>query len=86
MSYDDNNRLISVNDDGLVRNFAYDNRGNVTNNGRDSFVYDRANQPTSVVGKETYTYDGNFRRVKQVTNTGKTIFSFYSYTGGIDIP
>jgi hypothetical protein len=33
-----------------MRPFAYDARGNVTNDGRNSFAYDFANQPVSASG------------------------------------
>jgi len=63
-----------------TRGWAYDNRGNVTDNGPNSLTYDWANQPTAVTASglnEAHTYDGNLKRVKTVRN-GMTTYSVYS--------
>ncbi|MEO1151744.1 MAG: RHS repeat-associated core domain-containing protein [Pseudomonadota bacterium] len=62
------------------RDWTYDDRGNVTNNGSVGLFYDRADQPIAVLGS-TYTYDGNRRRVKQVKSNGETLYTFYSRDG-----
>ena len=88
LSYNSLGRLSSARDtaDGNIsRSYGYDSRGNVTSNGRLSFVYDAANQPTSMSGSGisgAFSYDGNYRRVKQVIN-GETIYSVYGRGGQI---
>jgi hypothetical protein len=89
MQYDASNRLHRHRDtaDGNVwRNYAYDSRGNVTNNGSISFTYDRAERPVSISGgaSGTFVYDAHGRRVKQVTG-GQTIYSVY-LSGGTLAP
>lgn len=66
-----------------TRAIAHDARGNVTQLGGMSFVYDAANQPVTVSGNTsgTYTYDGNLKRVKQVVG-GQTIYNVYSKLSG----
>jgi len=85
LTYDSRNRLSRVADsDHRTRNFSYDTRGNVKNDGRNGFVYDWANQPYSISGNglnEQHTYDGNLKRVKTVRD-GKTSYSFYSSLTG----
>ena len=85
MEYNASNRLHRHRDtaDGNVwRNYAYDSRGNVTNNGSISFTYDRAERPVSISGAASgsFVYDAHGRRVKQVTG-GQTIYSVYSSGG-----
>jgi len=85
MHYNTSKNLLShYVDNGVRKNFSYDSRGNVINNGRFSFVYDMANQPIRVQGSVSanFTYDGNKKRVKQ-TISGKTIYTVYSKTGAI---
>ena len=77
MQYDASNRLQRHRDtaDGHVwRNYAYDSRGNVTNNGTIGFTYDRAERPVSISGAASgsFVYDAHGRRVKQVVG-GQTI-------------
>jgi len=85
ISYDSNNRVSQVADTvNGTRVWAHDDRGNVTDNGPNSFTYDWSNQPTAVAASglsEAHTYDGNMRRVKSVRN-GKTIYSAYSSLTG----
>ncbi len=50
-----------------------------------TFVYDAAEQPTSITGNGVtgaFVYDGNLKRVKQVVN-GETIYSVYGQSGAI---
>ena len=82
INYNSLNRVISVNDAGVSRNFGYDTRGNVTNNGERTFTYDRSNQPTYMSGAGSYKYDGNHKRVKSVVN-GKTTYSVYGLSGNL---
>jgi len=67
-----------------TKTFVHDTRGNVTSNGTHNFVYDYANQPTSISGGQSgsFTYDGNLKRVKQVVD-GKTIYSVYTQEAGL---
>ena len=85
MQYNASNRLHRHRDTGdghVWRNYAYDSRGNVTNNGTIGFTYDRAERPVSISGgaSGSFTYDAHGRRVKQVTG-GQTIYSVYSSAG-----
>jgi RHS repeat-associated protein len=81
------NRVSQVRDTGVSsswRTYAHDARGNVTSDGIRAFTYDEANQPTSVGGSGggTYTYDGTWRRVKQVIG-GVTTYSVYDRAGNL---
>ncbi len=87
IEYNSLNRLYRMKDTaagGTWRNYSYDGRGNVTNDGVHSFTYDFENQPVSISGLDngTYQYDGNLRRIKQVVN-GETIYSIYDSAGAI---
>ena len=64
------------------RSYGYDSRGNVNSDGRHTFTYDDANQPTAIAGADSgsYVYDGNLRRAKQVVG-GKIIYSIYDRAG-----
>jgi RHS repeat-associated protein len=83
ISYDATNRVSSAVVSGVTRNFTYDNRGNTTNDGRNTFGYDFSNQPVSVSGQTsaTYAYDANLKRVKSVAG-GKTVYWVYSKLSG----
>ncbi|WP_419571477.1 RHS repeat domain-containing protein [Rheinheimera sp.] len=59
--------------------FSYDDRGNVTNNGKRAFGFNRANQLISS-GTVTYAYDGYNRRIKQQTAAGVS-YSLYNSAG-----
>ena len=65
---------------GKYGSFAYDNRGNIHNNGQHGFTYNRANQMVSS-GQNKYTYDGYNRRVKKVTGTGDSQVTEYGIKG-----
>lgn len=86
-----NNRLDKVKNSAKVAvyDFAYDSRGNVTNNLLRSFHFNRANQLTCSglgheaacgAGTNSYLYDGHNRRVKAVDGNG-TSYSLYSQGG-----
>jgi len=83
-SYDANNRLSSSYDtrSKVTRAVGYDHRGNITSLGNLTFLYDKSDQPTVVSSgvNASYTYDGNLKRVKSVTN-GKTIYNVYDFAG-----
>ncbi|MEO0851163.1 MAG: hypothetical protein AAFY04_07125, partial [Pseudomonadota bacterium] len=76
------NRLSKIYRDGAqLYTFAYDERGNTTNNGRTTFSYDAAEQPTTINGVATGAiYDGNLRRVRQTIN-GRTFYTLYGAEG-----
>jgi RHS repeat-associated protein len=77
-TYNSNKRLTKVN--GFqAKDFTYDSKGNVTNNGENAFVYNTANQMVSS-SDGTYVYDGNNKRVKKVDGQG-TSYSMYSNAG-----
>jgi RHS repeat-associated protein len=86
IAYDANNRVASAAITGAAtRVFAYDGRGNTTNDGRRTFTYDHAEQVKSVsgTGSPAWTHDANLKRVKQ-TGGNKTIYTLYSrVTGGL---
>ncbi|WP_172449332.1 polymorphic toxin-type HINT domain-containing protein [Bowmanella denitrificans] len=75
------NRLSSVAGmTGKYSTFAYDDRGNIYNNGAKTFTYNRANQLVSSNSSFSYLYDGHNRRVKQTDSKG-TSYSLYSLDG-----
>lgn len=89
IAYNSDNLVSSVVDSANgTRNFIYDARGNTVDNGPFSFVYDHSNRPVSASGtgvSDSYTFDGNLKRVKYVTDQGaKTYYAVYSkVTGGL---
>ena len=89
MLYNGSNRLYRYSDTdttgGANKNISYDARGNVINNSRQAFTYDRANQPTAANNNgvtASFAYDGNYKRVKQTVN-GETIYTVYGQSGAI---
>lgn len=58
--------------------FSYDDRGNVINNGKRAFQFNRANQLTSS-GTISYQYDGHGRRVKKTGSSSG--YSIYDLSG-----
>lgn len=79
------NRVADATVNGVYRNYLYDARGNVADNGDNTFTYDFSHQPVTVGGASSaaYDYDGNFKRIKEV-RAGKTIYTLYSrVTGGL---
>jgi RHS repeat-associated protein len=87
--YDTNNRLDIVQIPGTtplkIRDMAYDDRGNVTDNYMLGFTYNLANQMVSASGgNKTFLYDGHNRRVKKTSVTNgvtNTNYSLYSQAG-----
>jgi RHS repeat-associated protein len=83
------NRVLSAVDGGTTRSYTWDARGNATGVAGGVYTYDFANQPTTVGGAAvtdmSYTYDGNLKRVKEVSVTsGKTVYTIFSkVTGGL---
>jgi RHS repeat-associated protein len=75
-------RARDTRDGNIWRTYLHDARGNVIDNDRLTFTYDRSDQPVAMGGavSATYAYDAHNRRVKQVID-GETIYSVYG-TGG----
>jgi len=78
-NYNSRNRLTTVT--GSYHNLSYDAYGNVTGNGKDTFIYDEASNLTSVPtqGIEN-TYDGNGKLTVQNKN-GVTTVTVYNRAG-----
>ena len=73
------NRLTSVTNGSTTIPYAYDNNGNVTNDGH-SYSYDSENRVMSVDGTAaTYAYDSINRRVKKTVGSTTT---YYIWEGG----
>ena len=77
-------RARDTRDGNIWRLYGHDARGNVIDNARLQFTYDRSDQPTAISGAATgsFAYDAHNRRVKQVIN-GETIYTVYSLSGQI---
>ena len=76
----DNNQLKSLTG-SQTRSFQYDNRGNVTNNGRNNFYFNLA-QRLETSDFSAYVYDGHGRRVKKQAKDGSsTDYSLYNQAG-----
>jgi hypothetical protein len=77
-SYNSLNRLNNLTG-AYAYAYQYDNRGNVTNNGRYSLAYNLGQQMTAAKGI-SYVYDGHNRRVKQTKADGNH-YTIYSKDG-----
>lgn len=77
-AYDLGGRVSSVSG-ARSKNYSYDSRGNIINNGDQSFQYDLLGRMTSSDGDE-YFYDGNGSRYKASYSDGDSYF-FYSRDG-----
>ena len=77
------NRLTNITSTNAAYSFGigYDARGNVTQRGSQSFVFDQANRLTSATGKGSYAYDGFGRRVSTVGADGVNRVTAYSQVG-----
>lgn len=78
-NYASNNRLSSISG-SYSRNYAYDSRGNVTNNGVTAFNYNKANQLTSTQAMVLFKYDGKGLRTSK-TSKGLTTTFIYGMNG-----
>lgn len=75
------NRLSGISG-GASMNFSYDDYGNVTSNGTDTFDYNDALQLTDVPSKGiSYGYDGNNRRVLKLENGTPQVIYLYGKHG-----
>ena len=77
-------RARDTRDGNIWRLYGHDARGNVIDNSRLQFTYDRSDQPTAISGAASgsFVYDAHNRRVKQTIN-GETIYTVYSLSGAI---
>jgi YD repeat-containing protein len=75
------NRLLSINNNGNLINYGYDNQGNITQRGNQAFRFDLANRITSALGKASYRYDGLGHRSKINFADGSTRLQIYSPAG-----
>lgn len=81
-TYDAKNRLQSTSGSaGFAFVYGYDNFGNITSRGTQTYAFDMANRMKSAAGKGTYRYDGLGRRVSVVGTDGVNRVSFYSQGG-----
>lgn len=84
INYGSDNLISQVNDDGTVRNYTHDARGNVTNNGNVALAYDFANKPVSISAAgltNAIRYDGNGKRVRTIRNGKVTVWVYSILTG-----
>jgi YD repeat-containing protein len=87
-SYDASHRLSGVSG-SLTRSYAYDAYGNVTADGRGTYVYDdaanliRANVASPLAADLTYTYDGRNTRVKAQRDGAPPAYSIYTAAGDL---
>ena len=77
------NRLISMTRSGASVTLGYDPNGNVTTkDGASSYSFDSANRLQVAVGKESYVYDGQGRRVEiKRLSDGRISYPMYSNAG-----
>ena len=76
-SYDGTSKHLSSVTGGYA--FSYDDRSNVTHNGKLAFNYNRANQLINAANL-SYSYDGHGRRVMK-TSAAATAYSVYNQAG-----
>ena len=76
-SYDLTSKRLNTVTGGYA--FSYDDRSNVTHNGKLAFNYNRANQLINAAGL-SYSYDGHGRRVMK-SSASATAYSIYNQAG-----
>ncbi len=74
-----NNRLSRISGTSN-RTFSYDDRGNVSNDGINSYVYGYDGNLSTLNGSTRYSYDGNNQRIAK-THNGKTTYYVYDKDG-----
>lgn len=84
-NYDANNRLLNIKNPLGVQQFAftYDARGNTLSKGSQTFTFDYANRLNAVTGSQTYSYDGQGRRVLTLDADNKATYWIYSQAGQV---
>jgi RHS repeat-associated protein len=75
------NRLTGIVTNGVTTGYAYDNQGNITGRGSESFTFDEANRLKQTTGIETYTYDGLGRRTSINGSNGVNRVHVYDQAG-----
>jgi RHS repeat-associated protein len=84
------NRLTSVTDNGVTKNYAYDLAGNLTSDGVHTYQYDAegrlAKLDAGSANESSYFYDANNWRVKKVVGTGgSAVTTNYIWEGAVVI-
>jgi hypothetical protein len=81
-NFDGRNRLASLTGTAAFAFvYGYDEQGNITQRGGQSFVFDIGNRLKSAAGKATYVYDGHGRRTSTVGTDSVNRVSIYSQDG-----
>ena len=77
------NRLTSISSNIGAYNlaFGYDARGNISQRGTQTYVFDLANRMRSATGKANYGYDGHGRRVQVANVDGTNRIQVYDQAG-----
>ena len=81
MGVDGNNRLNSVTGSENL-SYEYDAGGNIVRRGAQQYAFDLGNRMRALVGKSTYRYDGEGRRVWVENADGSKQLQMYSHVDG----
>ena len=81
-NYGTNNRLATIDTNGVFTGYAHDARGNVTGRGSQGFYFDLGNRMALANGVANYAYDGWGRRVSVSGTNGVARTQVYSNAGG----
>lgn len=68
-----NNRLDTINTNGVYTGFVYDNQGNITGRGNQGYYFDQGNRMQLANGIASYTYDGWGRRSHIADGSGNRV-------------
>lgn len=80
--YDLNSQLYRVDRiGGGAYNYTFDIRGNVSNDGRNTYNFTRGNRLAGVIGKDSYQYDGHGRRMVVWRADGTAQVPVYNLNG-----
>ena len=80
-NYDAQNRLGSINSNGVYTGYVYDLNGNVTGRGAQGYYFDLGNRLQLAHGKASYRYDGLGRRIHTSSSDGTVMLHYYSQSG-----
>lgn len=83
LNFGANNQLASVTTNGVLANYGFDARGNLTAKGAQTFGFDLGNRLTTSSLGGSYAYDGHGRRFRVVSTDGSTRMQLYSQAGQI---
>ena len=82
MNYDSvTNRLSGIVTNGTTAAYTYNNQGNITGRGSESFSFDQANRLTQSTGIASYSYDGLGRRTAINASSGINRVQIYDQAG-----